>query len=177
MDKFARQEDTIRRGQPGRRTCETPAQIHSGIAGRSRIFQPLARLARRPLQRGPEFNRLCVVREIHVMKAEKLQQLMKAGHRVLSPGNPSMFFGNVKRTSQGFRSLILSETTFRVPWSGSRHFKDQCRKGLAQVATYWRRKRILVAVKVQFICCRALTLLSFFDPTTKWGYRERTEFL
>ena len=176
MDKFARDTDTLRWGPTGHHRPERPADIQAGIFARGPIFQLLARLARRPLQKGPGFAHLRVVCEVRSMPTRRLEQLMQAAHRVLSPVNQSIFFGNLKRVASGSRHLVFTETSFRAHLCGLSSVQAQCKRSPRSLIAFWRRKRIIIGIKVQFVTNRAPTILSVLDSTTKWGYRDRAEF-
>ena len=176
--KYARDDTVLHWGPIGHRRPEPEEDIRMGILSRGRLFQTLARLARRPLQRGAEFAHLRAVRRIRAMPIRRLEQLMQAAHRVWSRVNQIVFFSNVKRASTGFRNLIFTESTFRGPICGSRLFKDRCMRGLRLLISFWRRKRIGVGIKVHFITtCRAASIHSTSDSTTRRDYRDGESFI
>ena len=177
MDKFARDQDTLRWGPTGHHRPQHPRDIHAGVYARGRIFQLLARMARRPLQRGPTFSFLRVVREVRHMPTRRLEQLMPAGHRFLAPANQSIFFGNLKGMSVGYRHLVFTETSLRAPLRGSQLVRTQCKRSLRSIIAFWRRKRVMIGIRLQFVTSRAPTMLSVLDSTTKWGYRDRSQFV
>ena len=177
MDKLARDNDTVRWGPTGHHSPQHPNDIHADVHARGRIFQLLARMARRPLQRGPGFAQLRVVREVRGMPTRRMEQLMQAAHRVLSPDNQNIFFGNLKRIAAGYCHLVFTETSFRAPLCGSQSFQAQCKHSLRSIIAFWRRKRIVIGVRLQFVTSRAPTILSVLDSTTKWGYRDREHFV
>ena len=104
-------------------------------------------------------------------------QLMQAAHRVLSPVNQSIFFGNLKRIANGYRHLVFTETSLRAPLCGLQLVRTQCKRSLRSIIAFWRRKRILIGIRLQFVTSRAPTMLSVLDSTTKWGYRDRNQFV
>ena len=176
MDKFVKQADVTRWGPWGveRRISADTVRHHLLLQGR--VFQTVARLARRPLLPGPTFDTLRVVQQVRHMKVDKLKQLIKCGFNVLDMVHQSIFLSNIRKIAQGHRQLVFTEMKFKEALCGVGKFKQHIRRSTQAMLAYWGRRGILVCITMSFTGGRAHSLLSILDNTTGWGDRPSSEF-
>lgn len=142
---------------------------------RNHLFALLARIARRPLQVGPDFTSLKVVNRVLLMVPWKLSSMVRLASSCLNGPTRAIFFSNFTkmikfRPDVHYGRWLQSSPLYAVPW-----FRRQVKKALQSWVSSLAHRGFMLILRVRISFCASPNLMEQFSNTKKWSKKQAHE--
>ena len=153
MEFHRREEgkDELTKAELAAREERRTLAVEDAIYARGKTMQLVARMARRPLEKGRNFGALKVVQEVRTMKGHKLEQVVRCGYSVLDVVGKSIFFGNLKRILKGERDAAFSKVVVKESMGGAPGMKKAVKDSVKAICRRWNRRGMQMFVLMQVV--------------------------